>query len=105
FQLKIWHGFNLVLLLSAITIIAGTILFVSNKPSAGKLAWIGRFNAFAPENIMRVISRELVLFSAFFTSKMHNGYLRSYLLKIILFAELLIGYQLYLGGPLHIKWE
>lgn len=105
FQLKIWHGFNLVLLLSAITIVAGTILFVSNKPSAGKLAWIGRFNAFAPENIMRVISRELVLFSAFFTSKMHNGYLRSYLLKIILFAELLIGYQLYLGGPLHIKWE
>ncbi|MDM1293530.1 putative monovalent cation/H+ antiporter subunit A [Sphingobacterium sp. N143] len=105
FQLKIWHGFNLVLLLSAITIITGTLVFIANKPSNKKLTWIARFNTIAPENIFKMCIRELMLFSAFFTSKMHNGYLRSYLLKMILFAELLIGYQLYLGGPLHIKWE
>lgn len=105
FHLKIWHGFNVVLLLSAMTIVLGTMIFLFNKPSPKKLAWIGRFNAISPENIIRICSRELYLFSAFFTAKMHNGYLRSYLLKIILFAELLIGYQLYLGGPIHIKWE
>lgn len=105
FQLKIWHGFNLVLLLSAITIAAGTLLYFANRPSAKKLAWIANFNKISPEYIIRLCAQEIVLFSTFFTNKMHNGYLRSYLLKIILFAELLIAYQLYLGGPLHIKWE
>lgn len=105
FHLKIWHGFNLVLLLSAITIVAGTLVFVTNKPSDRKLAWIATFNKISPERIIEGCAQEIALFSAFFTNKMHNGYLRSYLLKIILFAELLIGYQLYLGGPLHIKWE
>ncbi|WP_448139266.1 putative monovalent cation/H+ antiporter subunit A [Sphingobacterium siyangense] len=105
FHLKIWHGFNLILLLSAITIAAGTLLYFINMPSEKKLAWIVNFNKISPEYIIQLCAQEIVLFSTFFTNKMHNGYLRSYLLKIILFAELLIAYQLYLGGPLHIKWE
>ncbi|WP_294185465.1 putative monovalent cation/H+ antiporter subunit A [uncultured Sphingobacterium sp.] len=105
FQLKIWHGFNLILLLSAITIAAGTLLYFANKPSNNKLAWIAKFNKISPEYMINLCAQEIALFSAFFTNKMHNGYLRSYLLKIILFAEVLIAYQLYLGGPLHIKWE
>jgi len=105
FQLKIWHGFNLILLLSAITIAAGTLLYFVNKPSNNKLTWIAKFNKISPEYMINLCAQEIALFSAFFTNKMHNGYLRSYLLKIILFAEVLIAYQLYLGGPLHIKWE
>lgn len=105
FHLKIWHGFNLILLLSAITILVGTLVFISNTPSHKKLAWIATFEKISPANIFNACAHEIELFSAFFTAKMHNGYLRSYLLKIILFAELLIGYQLYLGGPLHIKWD
>ncbi|WP_104383874.1 putative monovalent cation/H+ antiporter subunit A [Sphingobacterium sp. HMA12] len=105
FHLKIWHGFNLILLLSAITILVGTLVFISNTPSHKKLAWIATFEKISPANILNACAHEIELFSAFFTAKMHNGYLRSYLLKIILFAELLIGYQLYLGGPLHIKWD
>ncbi|WP_293882731.1 putative monovalent cation/H+ antiporter subunit A [Sphingobacterium sp. UBA1498] len=105
FQLKIWHGFNLILLLSAITIAAGTLLYFVNKPSHNKLTWIAKFNKISPEYMINLCAQEIALFSAFFTNKMHNGYLRSYLLKIILFAEVLIAYQLYLGGPLHIKWE
>jgi multicomponent Na+:H+ antiporter subunit A len=105
FQLKIWHGFNLILLLSTITIAAGTLLYFTNRPNEKKLAWIANFNKISPEYIIQLCAQEIVLFSTFFTNKMHNGYLRSYLLKIILFAELLIAYQLYLGGPLHIKWE
>lgn len=105
FQLKIWHGFNLILLLSAITIAAGTLLYFANKPSNNKLTWIAKFNKISPEYMINLCAQEIALFSAFFTNKMHNGYLRSYLLKIILFAEVLIAYQLYLGGPLHIKWE
>ncbi|RKO73219.1 putative monovalent cation/H+ antiporter subunit A [Sphingobacterium puteale] len=105
FHLKIWHGFNLILLLSAITILVGTLVFISNTPSHKKLVWIATFEKISPANIFNACAHEIELFSAFFTAKMHNGYLRSYLLKIILFAELLIGYQLYLGGPLHIKWD
>src|SRR5690606_13522016 len=36
---------------------------------------------------------------------MHNGCLRSYLLKILIFAELLLLYQLIQSGPLYIDYD
>lgn len=53
FHLQIWHGFNLVLLLSALTIILGTILYFINKPNPRKLQWIERLNFIAPLTIFQ----------------------------------------------------
>lgn len=105
FHLQIWHGFNLVLLLSALTIILGTILYFVNKPNPRKLQWIERLNFIAPLTIFQKAYQRIYNFSTSYSNYFHNGYLRSYLLKIIIFAEVLLAYQLYLGGPLHINWD
>ena len=46
----------------------------------------------------------MIVFSTYFTNLMHNGYLRSYVIKIIIFTEVLLIYQLYVGGPLIIDY-
>src|SRR5690606_20313826 len=77
--LKIWHGFNVVLVLSAVTIAGGVILYCILTPSTGRWEWVLRFDAVSPQ----VTSGKLVLvtetFADRFTNFMHNGFLRSYL--------------------------
>src|SRR5690606_2164574 len=36
-HLKLWHGLNLVLLLSILTLVVGTVVYLTNKPSHSKL--------------------------------------------------------------------
>lgn len=103
--LKIWHGFNTVLLLSLVTLGAGLILYILNKPSEAKLNFIERFNKISPQYIASKIGGGITRASAWYTNTIHNGYLRSYHLKIIIFAELLLGYKLWLGGPINIDYE
>ncbi len=105
FQLKIWHGFNLVLLLSVATLVVGTIVYVSNKPKEQKLAWLGKFHRASPETIFNSSKKKFLEFSTWYSDKMHNGYLRSYLLKIIIFAELLLGYELIMSGPIYLDYS
>lgn len=104
-HLKIWHGFNTVLMLSLATLGAGILVYLINKPSAAKLAAVERFNKISPEYIITKIGQRIKQLSAWYTNTIHNGYLRSYHLKIILFAELLLGYKLWLGGPIQIDYE
>lgn len=104
-HLKIWHGFNLVLILSMATLLAGTLLYVVNKPSSSKLQMLARFDGLSPQAIFRRLARGLKDFALFFTRRFHNGYLRAYHLKIILFAELLLAYKLWLSGPISIDFD
>jgi multicomponent Na+:H+ antiporter subunit A len=104
-HLKIWHGFNLVLILSLVTLAAGTVLYLLNKPSEAKLSFIERFNFLSPKNIYHGLASQLLKFSAGYTDTMHNGFLRSYIFKIILFAELLFIYELAIGGPIHFDFD
>src|SRR5690606_29903683 len=93
-SLKIWHGLNTVLLLSAITILSGIVLFFVLKPSVGKLQSITRFNGISPQGIFNQLSRGTMASARRFTKLMHNGFLRSYLTKIIFFLVCLVGYAL-----------
>ncbi len=101
--LKIWHGFNLVLLLSAITLIAGTLLYMFKKPTADALAKIERFNNISPENISRRLWHYFDQLAAIYTRIMHNGFLRSYLLRIVIFAILLLAYRIIKGEAVYIS--
>src|SRR5690606_3330805 len=92
--LKIWHGLYLVLILSVATLAVGAIIYVLNKPSYGKLSFVGRFDALAPKTVFKKVWENLLILSTRYTNFMHNGFLRSYLLKIIIFAELLLTYEL-----------
>lgn len=105
FELKIWHGFNTVLILSLATLAMGTLLYLINKPSQKKLVFVEKFSALAPENIYNRINATMMRFSEIYTDLMHNGYLRSYVIKIIIFAEVLLIYDLIIGGPLVIDYS
>lgn len=103
-HLKIWHGFNGVLVLSVLTLVLGTFLYVRLKPVAGDKKFTHRFHHWAPQQIFDKITAGIFKFSQWYTSEFHNGYLRSYHLKIIVFAELLLAYKLWLSGPVDINF-
>ncbi|QBQ42328.1 putative monovalent cation/H+ antiporter subunit A [Sphingobacterium psychroaquaticum] len=104
-HLKIWHGVNTVLLLSLATLAIGTFVYLINKPSILKLAAIEKFNRISPQRIITGYAYDIKRFSNWYTHLFHDGYLRSYHFKIILFAELLLGYKLWLSGPISIDFS
>ncbi|EOR93572.1 Na(+) H(+) antiporter subunit A [Arcticibacter svalbardensis MN12-7] len=103
-HLQVWHGFNTVLLLSLVTLALGSILFLYNKPDSRKLTLLVPLNKVSPQNITKKLFKKFVNFSAWYTNIMHNGFLRSYLLKIIIFAEALLAYELFIGGSIYIDY-
>lgn len=104
-DLKIWHGFNTVLILSLATLAAGTFLYLTIKPDAKKLSFVERFNLLSPESVFSKIAAKFFSLSSWYTNLFHNGFLRSYLLKIIIFAEILFAYELFHGGPIYIDYS
>ncbi|MGB7528760.1 putative monovalent cation/H+ antiporter subunit A [Sphingobacterium cellulitidis] len=104
-HLAIWHGFNTVLILSLATLAAGTILYFANKPSLLKLNKIEKLQGISPQRILTGYSNDIVRFADWFSNFFHNGYLRSYHMKIILFAEALLIYKLWQSGPIQIDFD
>jgi len=103
-HLKLWHGPNTVLLLSLCTLLAGTLLYLLNRPTPQKLRAVERLEGISPQAaILRIVSG-FKRFSAAYTRFFHDGFLRSYHIKIIIFAELLLGYKLWLSGPVRIDF-
>lgn len=104
-HLKIWHGFNTVLVLSLVTLVAGTVLYVVNSPSNKKMVFIERLNSISPHAVFHKLSDNFIHLSTWYSGIMHNGFLRSYLLKIIIFAEALLIYELIIGDPIYIDYS
>jgi multicomponent Na+:H+ antiporter subunit A len=105
FTLKIWHGFNTVLLLSVTTLISGTVVYLINKPAESKIAFIERFNSYTSHHLFQTLWSAFRQFAVWYTGFMHNGFLRSYLIKIIIFAEMLLIYELIKGGAIYIDYS
>ncbi|SHN26155.1 multicomponent Na+:H+ antiporter subunit A [Cyclobacterium lianum] len=101
-HLKLWHGFNLILLLSAVTIGAGTALYFIIKPSEKLLAMVSRFERISPESIAMLASGGFTRFSSGWTKFFQNGYLRYYLITILSFLSLLLAYRLFTGVTLYL---
>ncbi|MGY5849133.1 putative monovalent cation/H+ antiporter subunit A [Salegentibacter sp. F14] len=91
-HLALWHGFNLVLILSIITIAVGILLYFMLKPSEKLENRIGKLEPLSPESIIKKGSYFFAVFSKFWTNVFQNGYLRNYVTTIILFLVILIGY-------------
>lgn len=104
-SLKIWHGFNLVLLLSGLTLLLGFILYKFRKVSVEGLRAIGRFERISPQSLIEWVSEKLVVLSAWYTATLHNGYLRTYLLTIVLFLTGLLGYKVFTGVPIYVDYS
>src|SRR5690606_21326679 len=65
--LKIWHGFNVVLLLSGITLLAGTLLYIVRKPTEKGLLALSRFDTLAPAHWLTVLASAINRFSVRYT--------------------------------------
>ncbi|NQD69512.1 putative monovalent cation/H+ antiporter subunit A [Sphingobacterium shayense] len=104
-HLKIWHGLNTVLILSLTTLAAGTVVYLFNKPSETKLAALERADKFSARYVFERVTDRLTIFAKWYTDLFHNGFLRSYHFRIILAAELLLGYKLWLSGPIYINFD
>jgi multicomponent Na+:H+ antiporter subunit A len=97
-QLKIWHGFNTVLILSLATLAAGSVIYLANTLRMRKEIAVRRLERLDTETIFEKLFILAKRFATAYTNYFHDGYLRSYLLKIIIFAEILLAYEIFRGG-------
>jgi multicomponent Na+:H+ antiporter subunit A len=96
-HLKIWHGFNLTLLLSAVTLAGGIGLYLVTKPTHGKEETVGRLEFLAPGRLFTGAARGLNRFSEWYTALLQNGFLRVYLQYIIVFLTVLLALRYFTG--------
>lgn len=99
-ELKLWHGFNAILLLSIFTVVIGTALsFVLIKKEIVVDKWRSVNQVLFPVKFPEVFSKGLENFVILSTNKtklFQHGYHRYYILTIILFTAALLWLQLYL---------
>jgi len=105
FHLQIWHGFNTVFLLSMLTLALGALVYFVNKPSLNRFLTVERFANMSPQYLAVRFAKGFYQFSEWYTNIMHNGFLRSYILKILVFAQLLFIYELLQGGPIYLDYS
>lgn len=93
--LALWHGWNPVLALSLVTLALGALLyrFLPASPAREK-AW-SRWNILSPEHLMRRVFTGFQAFGAAWTRFFQNGYLRSYILTILVFLSTTMGWLLF----------
>ncbi|TVR39199.1 MAG: putative monovalent cation/H+ antiporter subunit A [Cryomorphaceae bacterium] len=98
--LKLWHGFNMVLLLSAVTVVSGFVFYVLVKPSKRWESMLKRLKYFAPEQIITFLWQSFERFSSKYTNILQYGLLRFYLMIILLFLITMLGYKFFTGVEL-----
>jgi multicomponent Na+:H+ antiporter subunit A len=104
-HLKLWHGFNLVLLLSSITIASGLILYLILKPTRKFEPMLSALGFIAPISIFRKGWKLFLKISLKYTNILQFGLLRFYLMIILLFLITMLGYKLITGVPIRFSWS
>ncbi|KEO74179.1 putative monovalent cation/H+ antiporter subunit A [Anditalea andensis] len=103
FHLQLWHGWSTVLLLSSITIGGGVGLYFILNPSEGLLTKATRFEPISPLSITGKITGLFHGISQGYTSVIQNGYLRYYVITILVFLSFLLGYKIFQGIDLYLN--
>ncbi len=103
FHLQLWHGLNLILLLSTITIGSGIALYFFIKPSKKLLGMPARFERLSPHSLALAFGRGFQRFSGGWTGLLQNGYLRYYLITVLTFLSVLMGYKLFNGVEIYLN--
>src|SRR5690606_31963240 len=104
-ELKIWHGFNLVLLLSGATIFLGAVIYFTKKYKGQAENFIRTFEGISPKHLTEIFGEKVREFAYRYTRFFQNGYLRNYILNIISFITILVGYRLFTTVPLRVNTE
>lgn len=102
FHLKLWHGFNPILGLSATTLVLGSVLYFVLKPKQSLVTTIAKLDPIAPKTLLINLSEGFAVFSKHWTNIFQTGYLRHYLFIIVSFLILLLGYLIFSDFSLSI---
>lgn len=97
--LALWHGFNLVLLLSGVTLFAGFMVYSRWKPTLAAAKKLARLQPAAPEVLLTRLSGALYRMAYWVTRLFQSGYLRRYVRVIVLFLTILVALQLVQSMP------
>lgn len=97
-KLSLWHGFNIVFLVSLLTVLSGVIVFIYRRrvmPAISSLiSWFDRL--FLPDLFAMAI-KKYVEVAGRQTSRIQHGYHRFYLMTFFLVTLLLVAFKLFTG--------
>ena len=82
-ELSLWHGFNLPLLMSALSLLVGGLIFWRWDRIRDALAARQFIDRLGPESAYEAMMRGLVVVSEWHTRVLQNGYLRYYILTTV----------------------
>jgi multicomponent Na+:H+ antiporter subunit A len=103
-QLKLWHGWTAALALSGLTVVLGVTLYLllpRIRATRGVYGWLARFG---PERGYDHLLSGVLSFARWQTGVLQNGYLRNYILTVVLFTIVLVGWLLP-SGALVPNWD
>ena len=103
--LKLWHGFNLVLGLSILTILLGILIYFAQRYFYLISNFVSKLNAISPESYSQSFGEFFRKFAFVYTRLLHNGYLRNYIIVIVLFITGLVGYRFFSSIPIQVITE
>ncbi|MBN1929121.1 MAG: putative monovalent cation/H+ antiporter subunit A [Chlorobiaceae bacterium] len=97
-EIELWHGFNLVLLLSFVTLLAGVGLYLLRPHILSRMEGLHLPGLVKPSIWYEEALSGMLRFAAWLTSALQNGDLRRYLAVIILSALIPAGLMLFSSG-------
>lgn len=102
-HLAVWHGFGVVLLLSSISWVLGFVLVKFYRVRTETELSLQKLEVISPKNIVEQISNFIASIARVYTKVMLNGYLRIYLMVIVLFFTSIVGYKLIQDVPIGVN--
>ena len=93
-DLKLWHGWTVALGLSAVTVVLGLALYALLPRIRAARGIYGRLARFGPERGYDNLLAGLLAFARWQTGVLQNGYLRNYIMTVVLFTVVLVGWML-----------
>ncbi|MFN3952134.1 MAG: hydrogen gas-evolving membrane-bound hydrogenase subunit E [Thermaurantimonas sp.] len=103
-DIHLWHGFTPVFFMSMATLVLGVLLYLITKPgriyqrSVEKLS----YSATSVYDMTRYSIKKL---SQVYTDLLQNGYLRLYVLTIVVFLMMLVGYSMFKGVHIYVDFR
>lgn len=93
-HLELWHGWNTMLLLSIITVAGGVAIYVFLRQSLPIMQRLNFNNRLSPASAYQRILDGLLWVANYQTRFLQDGYLRHYVLVIVVVTALLVSYTL-----------
>ncbi|MEX0731594.1 MAG: putative monovalent cation/H+ antiporter subunit A [Aquisalimonadaceae bacterium] len=95
FELSLWHGLNWPLALSATAVIAGVVLFRMWDTVLSAFDRMTFIDRFGPERGYEYVMKALTWIADWQTGVLQNGYLRNYLMTIVLSTVAITGWTFF----------